>query len=558
MEIRQEELSDLPLIAHFIQSSGLPEVIDRHYSVHGNWRAPSFGKMVMGWLLYMISECDHRLYTVQDWAAKHSGFLGHLLGCDDFSGHCFHDDRLGLILEHLSDSDRFAEFMADYNEGLLTLYELPKSVVRVDSFNVPSYREEKEGGLFRHGYKKSHQADEPHMKVMAACLDPLAMPLAVLCAPGSVSDDALYFPVIERARQGLKRNGLLYVGDTKLGSAFVCGNLAEAGDFYLSPLSHASLPKGCYPEYVKAANGAPPQTVRMLYKAGTDGEKILTDRIVELPAIRRERSEGGFFWMERRIMVYSLPYAKAQEKQLRDKVTKAKKEIEDRFAPKKHSKKWRIGQEDKARAFIDEVSARHGAGPFLRVALLTPAKQPKKQPLGVLVEVDDAAIGQKLETMGWRLYITNVPAQTMEAGEILLCYRNEYLIEHQFHKILTKTTGLLPINLKNDNRCAALVNLVILALQFISLIQHRARINLKQTPQPLTDVVPGNKNKKVDQPTAELMLKRFKSVNVVWVRMADGSVTIKLMNFQTVHAQILKITGCPDDLYMLYAKNCFP
>jgi hypothetical protein len=98
MEIRQEELNDLPLIAHFINGSGLPDVFDRHYPVHGNWKGPSFGKMIMGWLLYIISEGDHRLYSVQDWGSRHSGLLQHLLGDEAFGGRCFHDDRLCLML----------------------------------------------------------------------------------------------------------------------------------------------------------------------------------------------------------------------------------------------------------------------------------------------------------------------------------------------------------------------------------------------------------------------------------------------------------------------------
>ena len=554
MEIRHEELSDLPLIAHFIKSSGIVEMLDKHYPVHGNWTAPSFGNMVLGWLVYIISECDHTLYSVQDWATRHSGVLGHIMGCNLYDGHCFHDDRLGLLLEHFSDLERFGEFMEEYNQGLVVLYELPKCVVRVDSFNVPSYREDEGAGLFRHGYKKSHQAQEPHLKVMAACLDPLALPIATVTAPGSICDDDLYFPVIERARRGLNQAGLLYVGDTKMGSAFVCGKLFKGGDFYLCPLSNAFLPRNSLMEYIKMATEAPQEQVQTLYKETPNGRQELTDRIFELPAVQRQQPEEGLSWTERRIMVYSLPYANSQEKKIREKVDKAKKEIEERFEPKKYRKKWMGGQEDKARTFIDSVTARHGIAPFLSISLTASSKHP----IQVSVEVDEAAICQKIQTMGWRVYITNSSAEQLNAKQVLTTYRNQYLIEHQFHKILTKTTGLLPINLKKDNRCTALINLIVLALQFISIIQYRAKKEIENIKKPLTGVVPGNKTRKISNPTAELLLKRFKGINAVCVKMPDGSNIIQLFLFDTVHVDILNFLGCPQDLYMIYAKNSFP
>lgn len=253
MEIRKEELSDLPLLAHLIQETGLSDLLDKHYPVHGNWRAPSFGKILTAWLMYIVSECDYRLYTVEDWASRHLGVLRGSLDCSAFESSSFQDDRLGKMLERLSDIPRYDTFMEEYTSSLLRLYELPQLVVRVDSFNAPSYRDAVPGGLFQHGYHKSHQPDEPHLKVMAACLDPLAFPVATLSVAGSMSDDDLYAPVIEQARRVLSPQGLLYVGDVKMGAAATFSLLAGSGNFYLCPLSNASLPKGALLQGIEAA-----------------------------------------------------------------------------------------------------------------------------------------------------------------------------------------------------------------------------------------------------------------------------------------------------------------
>ena len=123
--------------------------------------------------------------------------------------------------------------------------------------------------------------------------------------------------------------------------------------------------------------------------------------------------------------------------------------------------------------------------------------------------------------------------------------------------MLSKTTALLPINLKKDNRCAALVNLVILAMQFVSIIQHTARTELAKTQDAITDVVPGNKGKKVARPTAELLLRRLKTISCTCVALPDKTTVVQVLNFHPTHLKILKILRCPDDLYSTYAKSCF-
>lgn len=558
MEIRQEELSDLPLLAHIIQETRLSELLDNHYPVHGNWRAPSFGKMLEAWLMYIISECDHRLYTVEDWANRHLGVLRGALGCSAFEGSSFQDDRLGKMLERLSESSRFNVFMEEYTGSLLRLYELPQEVVRVDSFNAPSYRDAVPGGLFQHGYHKSHQPDEPQLKVMAACLDPLAFPVAALSVAGSVSDDDLYAPAIEQARRVLSPQGLLYVGDVKMGCAATFSLLAGSGNFYLCPLSNASLPKGALLQGIEAARRAGEGQVRSVYKVAAEGQsKVEVAQVYEQPPLIRQDPLSGATWAERRVLVCSLPYAAAQEGRLREKIRSAQKELLERFLPKKSRQRWKGAHLAKAKAFVDKVLDKHRVRRYLNVELLGAAQDPEKKPLHIKIDRNEEAVREKLADAGWRLYATNLSPQQMSPEQMLDCYRDEYRIEQQFHKILTKTTALLPINLKKDNRVAALVNIVILALQFVSIIQYRSRKALEQKAEALTDLVPGNKNRKVKRPTAELLLKRFKGVCAVCVTLPDKTTSVTILHFDPIHAIILNLLRCPDDIYARCAKNCF-
>ncbi|MCB9295087.1 MAG: hypothetical protein H6559_18465 [Lewinellaceae bacterium] len=62
--------------------------------------------------------------------------------------------------------------------------------------------------------------------------------MSTLIARGNRADDQLYVPAIEKAwTEGLRRKGMLYVGDSKLGNLPNWAFIAQSGNYYLSPLA---------------------------------------------------------------------------------------------------------------------------------------------------------------------------------------------------------------------------------------------------------------------------------------------------------------------------------
>jgi len=86
-----ERVDDVPVLIASMERMGLAELADEHFTPHGNWQGISPGKMLTGWLTHILSEADHRLNQVQDWAAKRNETLRSCLGCDvralDFADH---------------------------------------------------------------------------------------------------------------------------------------------------------------------------------------------------------------------------------------------------------------------------------------------------------------------------------------------------------------------------------------------------------------------------------------------------------------------------------------
>ncbi len=61
-------MDDLPLLGFQFRQCKLAELLDSHFPDHGLWKGISGGQLAVGWLLYILSEGDHRLSHVEDWA----------------------------------------------------------------------------------------------------------------------------------------------------------------------------------------------------------------------------------------------------------------------------------------------------------------------------------------------------------------------------------------------------------------------------------------------------------------------------------------------------------
>jgi transposase len=305
-----ERVDDIPvLVAHMIRM-GLPDLLDEHFPVHGNWQGLSLGWTSTVWLAHILSEGDHRLNQVQPWAEKR---LETLRGCtgQTLDGLAWSDDRLAGVLTLLSDDQRWSTFETSLNRQTLRVYDLRPRCVRVDGTTASSYGMVTEEGLLQFGHSKDHRPALPQLKVMQAVLDPLGMPVATQVVSGEKADDPLYVPAIAQARQGLGQRGLLYVGDSKMLALDTRAFIQAGGDYYLGPLSKVQLSDEQLAAYLqpvwaeqvelipiyRARDGKPPE----LIAEGYELSEILTAE-VEQPVLT---------WIERRLVIRSAQYARA-------------------------------------------------------------------------------------------------------------------------------------------------------------------------------------------------------------------------------------------------------
>ena len=103
-QIHTEHIGDIPLLMHMQSKMGIGVEINEVLTPHGNRAGMSMGAIIMVWLSYIISQCDHRMSEVQEWAKGQIGMLRALLGQEVYEKD-FADDRLADILRALSDDE---------------------------------------------------------------------------------------------------------------------------------------------------------------------------------------------------------------------------------------------------------------------------------------------------------------------------------------------------------------------------------------------------------------------------------------------------------------------
>jgi transposase len=200
LTISHERVDDIPLLLAQLDRMQVAKLLDECFPTHGNWDGLSLGQVVSVWLVFILSEANHRMSHVEAWAGRCWQTLAACLGTPvralDFS-----DDRLAQALDYLSEDAAWQEFERRLNRHTLRVYDLHPQRVRLDATTAKYYGRMTEEGLFQFGHSKDHRPDLPQLKVNLSVLDPLGLPLTTTVVNGNCADDPLYVPEIKRGKR---------------------------------------------------------------------------------------------------------------------------------------------------------------------------------------------------------------------------------------------------------------------------------------------------------------------------------------------------------------------
>lgn len=542
-----------------MQKMDVAALLDKHFPTHGNWQGLSLGTVAVGWLAYILSEGDHRLNSVQGWAAGLLMTLAICLKTVSLRDLDFSDDRLCLVLDHLGRDDAAWEsYESKQIATLLRVYDLKARRVRIDSTTAKSYVAVTEGGLFQFGHSKEHRPDLPQLKINMAVLDPLGLPLSTTIVSGERADDPLYVPEIRKVQASLGQHGVLYVGDCKMAALGTRAYLAAHADYYLCPLpavqmSAAELRALLEPVW---AGTQPLMPVHRAPETAPDQLEHIANGFSCSVRLKAEHAGESIEWQEQRLVVQSLKHAIAQKKALDARLEKAEQAIK---ALNQQGRGRKRLDEEALQAAVASILTRYDLVDLLAVDYYVKTQttsqraylgRPAQEVTVVTATVSTSraanAYDNTVRCLGWRVFVCN--DTELGLGEAVLAYREEYIVEHGFSRLRGKILGLTPLYLTSTTRIKGLIRLLSIGLRVLCLVEFTVRNALQEQGEKLDGIYAGNPKRATVRPTTEMMLRAFVGIHLVTANFG-GTNWRNVPPLNTVQSRILVLLGFPAAIY---------
>ena len=563
MHIHTERIDDFVVLLALIQQMELPAILDHHIPRHWLQQGLSWGWTASIWLAHIVSQGDHRKLTVRDWVRQAHSTLEQVTGLDiretDFT-----DDRLTIVLRHLSDEACWQAIEQELGQHLIRVYDLEEQPIRVDATTVSGYRDGGQDSLWQFGYSK----DDPtlrQIKAMMATLDPLGLPLALDVVSGEQAEDPLYVPIIDRVLACLGRQGLLIVGDCKMSALATRAHLQEQGQYYLTPLALVGETAQQMPQWIEAGVA---QEDRLTQVLGEDGKQVLAQGY----EVNRTCACEELNWDERVLVVRSRAYADTQCQHLEDRLAKAQVALLALTPPVGRGKR-QITEEAALQTAAEAVLTKHRVTGLLTYSYERQAEQEitfvgrgrgganRQQQVSERVRYqvttvtrNQETIAQFVSTLGWRAYATNAPQERLSLQKAVREYRHEYHIERGFGRLKGAPLSLAPMFVKREDQVVGLTHLLSVALRILTLLEFVVRRSLKQQGATLVGLHKENLRKATATPTAERLLQAFVPITLTQVQL-PRQVVRHVTPLTPLQQQILALLGFPSDLYASLARE---
>ena len=570
VQLTHERVDDVPLLLGFLIKLRFPQLLDQHLVPHPHHQGLSQGWLITIWIAYILSHADHRKSAVRDWAngLRHTieATTGQKLRGVDFS-----DDRLTLVLQHLSHRELWDGIENDLWSTTCEVYELPVERIRLDSTTSCGFHTIVANGFMQLGHSKDHRPDLPQLKLMAAAAEPSGQLIAATVHPGDAADDPLYLPIIERVRGILGRTGLLDTGDCKMAALETRAAIQARGDFYLTRLPMTGATKDQAATWVEEAiSGARRKDVVEIYIAEKRvgmGYEFTRNQTALLDDVEQT-------WSERVQVIHSDSSAETQARAFERRLEAAEAAVRALTPPPGPGRvQFTTGWElEKA---VAAVLAEHEVTGFLAVSWTREETsrtryvgrgrggpdRPKKTEWTIRHQIttvsrDASAIQERQARMGWWIEVTNVPQERLSLVGSVMAYRGGWCLERDFHLMKDRPLGIRPLFVHRDDQIVGLTHLLTLALRVLTLFEMLVRQGQQRHGEKLPGLYLGQASRTTERPTASRVLAAIarEGVTVTRVGMGDES-RWHLTPLPRLLRRVLAYLGLPETVYTRLVIN---
>ena len=556
--VKNEKVDDIPLLLAQMERMKIQESLDKTFPTHGHWKGLSLGHVTVIWLAHILSEGDHCLNHVQDWAEQH---IETLKQCTEQEVRTldFTDDRLADILRILSDSEKWSAFQKTMAKNVARVYDLETKQVRLDSTTISGYWEITPDGFFRLGHSKNHRPDLPQIKIMLSTLDPLGLPIVTQPVSGNKADDPLYIPAIKKVRNTLDRRGLTYIGDCKMAAQQTRAFVAYGRDFYLCPMPELQISQEEVRSYL-AEFYASGQALIPVHRENNKREQELIAQGFEVEKeITVCLDNHPHTWTERHLVIQSLALAQSARDSLQTKISKAQDALVTINRRGRGRKSFPCVEP--LHNAVDAILKRyHVQGLFslqfeevieqipVRQYGEHPATTREKRDFKVYAHLNEMALQARHQQLGWRVYASNQSKEQLSLSQAVLAYRNEYIIEQGFGRLKGRSLSISPMYLERPDHATGMIYLLSIALSILTLFEFVVCQSLQKKQSTIAGLYAGNPKRTTAHPSSEHLFEAFQNIFLT-VFCNDGQVYYHITPLSPLQEEILLLSGTSFDVY---------
>ncbi|MHB8195655.1 MAG: IS1634 family transposase [Vulcanimicrobiaceae bacterium] len=515
--MQSERLGPLPLVNHFLQRSGLEELLDRYVPTTDARCAVPHAR-ALGVLLRSIIVEREPIYRQQEIV---QGFAGGLFGLSVPEMERLSDDRIGRALDRLFDADR-AALLTDVVLAIGERFGVRFAEFHNDSTSIRfcgQYRAASRRAIrgrtapaITYGYSRDHRPDLKQLLFILTMAADGNVPVHFRCADGNTNDSRTHIETWDALRAVAGKVDFLYVADSKLCSRDVMDYIHRAGGRLVTVLPRTRFEDGHFRKWIQTNTPTWELVWDRPNPRHSDGPR---DRW----SVFRAELPSGEGWPV--VWVWSSLLSLHQESRRKRNIAAATEELTEL-----HKRLAGARARLRGAAQIDEqvklILEKGQVGRYLRVRRIvreehrfkqtrrgrpgshTTYRKVTRRRYDIEWKLDDAAIAYDQKSDGMYPLITN--DRSLSPAQVLEAHKGQPMIEKRFEQIKT-VHEIAPVFLKNEGRIEALFTIYFLALLVQALIERELRRAMKRAQIQELPLYP--EQRLCERPTTEQILRLY-------------------------------------------------
>ena len=158
-----------------------------------------------------------------------------------------------------------------------------------------------------------------------------------------------------------------------------------------------------------------------------------------------------------------------------------------------------------------------------------------------------------MERLGWQVCLTSTSVAQCSALQVVETYHGQAVHEGDFARLKSRAVHIRPVYVRDEQRIAGLVWLLLLALRVLVVCEQRLRAELTARGESLAGLNPASRAQPTTRPTTERVLDAFAELTLTRWRGENGAWQGHATPLNATQRHILALLGLPADLYQRLA-----